>query len=791
MENANTVRRVSFKLGIVFFIILVFSAVLPAESGPGLTGVVRDQSGSLLPGVTVTATAFGSSPSAVTDKNGRFAIPLSAGTYTVSVQLSGFKPIQQDVTVTDTTTELTFTMEFLPVQESVVVSASRIETSVTNSPVSVSVINSNQIATSPAQNYGDLLREVPGLNVIQLSARDVNLTSRQSTSILADTQLALLDGRSVYEDFFGFVLWDLMPIDFSEIKQVEVVRGPASAVWGANAMSGVVNIITKPPLEMLGTTITLSAGFFDRDVDGAASSSTGNLFQASVTHAQKLSDKFSYKLSMGYFDEDPFARPVGHVPVDAERKTGGAVYPNFENKGTRQPKLDLRLDQELDNGGKLSYSGGVGGTDGFLYSGIGPFDISNKTYLGYGKVGYSKKDLKINFFANLISGDASNVLTLAPDLNPVHIDFKSQTYDGDFADSKLFHNNHLFSFGGNLRHEVFDLSAAPNGENRTDFGGYLQDDIFFQHFRFVLGARLDKFSAIDKAVFSPRVTFMYKPTEEHTMRFSVNRAFRSPSLVENSVDLPIVGAIFDLGLIDPRLSGTQFPLINTVLGNPDLRQESLTAYEISYAGSHLGSSWTAAFYVNDTHDIIDQRFGSFYSAENPPPGWPLPTIILTYMAKLGIVIPATIVYDNLGSSRDKGLEFSFNQYLSHSVSAYVNYSWQADPVQTSGGEDLAAKLNLPAHHRFNIGMNVNQPRYLGSFSVSHTSEAFWADVLDAPYHGFTKPFTMVNASFGMKWHSHGIVTSIKVTNLLNQQIQQHIFGDILKRSVTGELKLNF
>lgn len=730
--------------------------------------------------------------SVTTDKNGHFAVDLAAGTYGLSIQLSGFKMIAQpEVTVPDAGLDLSFQMEFLPVQESVVVSASRIETTMTNSPATVSVINSNTIASSPAQNYGDLLRSVPGLNVIQLSARDVNLTSRQSTSILADTQLALLDGRSVYEDFFGFVLWDLMPIDFSEIKQVEVVRGPASAVWGANAMSGVVNIITKPPLEMLGTSITLSAGFFNRDVDGAPAADSGNLFQASVTHAQKISDRFSYKMSMGYFDQDPFARPVGSVPVDQARGTGGAVYPPFQNQGSKQPKLDLRLDQDLENGGKLSYSGGVGGTDGFLYSGIGPFDINNKTYLGYGKVGYSKKNLKLNFFANLINGDATNVLTSGPDGNPIHINFKSQTYDGDFGDSTLFHNNHLFSFGGNIRHEVFDLSAAPNGDNRTDMGGYFQDDIFFKHFRMVLGARLDKFSAIDKAVFSPRVTFMYKPTEEHTVRFSVNQAFRSPSLVENSVELPIVGAVLDLGLIDPRLQGVQFPLVNTVLGNSNLKQVSLTAYEISYAGSHLGSSWTAAFYVNNTHDIIDQRVGSVYSAGNPPPGWPLPPEVLAYLAAQGIVFPATLVYDNLGGSRDKGVELSFNQYLSRSINAYVNYSWQADPVQTSGGEDLQSKLNLPAHNRFNLGMNVNRNRYLGSFSLTHSSKAFWADVLDAPFHGFTKPYTMVNADFGVKWHNDGVITSVKVTNLLNQQIQQHIFGDILKRSITGELKLNF
>src|SRR6187431_1627116 len=93
-------------------------------------------------------------------------------------------------------------------EEVVVVTASKVETALINAPVTISVITTEKIAASPAQNYGDLLRSVPGLNVIQMSARDINVTTRQSTNTLANTQLKLLDGRSIYLDFFGLVLWD-------------------------------------------------------------------------------------------------------------------------------------------------------------------------------------------------------------------------------------------------------------------------------------------------------------------------------------------------------------------------------------------------------------------------------------------------------------------------------------------------------------------------------------------------------------------------------------------------------
>ncbi|HXY38157.1 MAG TPA: TonB-dependent receptor plug domain-containing protein, partial [Vicinamibacteria bacterium] len=150
-------------------------------------------------------------------------------------------------------------------EEVVVESASKVETTIVNAPATLSVVTSEQLAASPARNYADLLRSVPGMNVIQMSARDVNLSTRQPTSTLSNSQLVLVDGRSVYLDFFGLVLWDFVPSPSSnDIKQIEVVRGPASVVWGANALSGVVNIITKSPRENQGFGLNLAAGLFGR-----------------------------------------------------------------------------------------------------------------------------------------------------------------------------------------------------------------------------------------------------------------------------------------------------------------------------------------------------------------------------------------------------------------------------------------------------------------------------------------------------------------------------------------------
>jgi outer membrane receptor for ferrienterochelin and colicin len=223
-------------------------------------------------------------------------------------------------------------------EETVVVSASKAEEKLINAPATMSVITAQTIENAPTRNFAELLRSVPGLNITQVSARDINVTSRAATGTLATGQLALLDGRSLYQDFFGFVMWDFLPVNLNEIKQVEVIRGPASAVWGANAVNGVVNVITKSPREIQGTSVTVGLGAFDKSVNGNDADG-GSLVYFSGTHAAAINDRWSVKLSGGGYSQDALARPTGVIPGSP-----GTTYPPFTNTGTTQPKFDGRLD---------------------------------------------------------------------------------------------------------------------------------------------------------------------------------------------------------------------------------------------------------------------------------------------------------------------------------------------------------------------------------------------------------------------------------------------------------------
>jgi outer membrane receptor protein involved in Fe transport len=229
-----------------------------------------------------------------------------------------------------------------------------------------------------------------------------------------------------------------------------------------------------------------------------------------------------------------------------------------------------------------------------------------------------------------------------------------------------------------------------------------------------------------------------------------------------------------------------------------IKQESLTAYEIAYTGTfNERTTLGAAFYVNDVNDSINfvQLPTSLdpYTDQNPPPGWRLPPGILTAMGQLGIFLPRTgFTYLNLGPTRQKGLELSLDQRVFRDLSAFANYSWQDTPTILDDPDPYPIiELALPPTHRFNPGASYDGRRYLGTFSVNVTDDAFWSDVLTSAFHGYTESFTLVNGSVGVKWRDGAVTTAIKVNNLLNQTVQQHIFGDLMRRSVTAEARFDF
>ena len=628
--------------------------------------------------------------------------------------------------------------EGLHIEERITVTSSKNETELINSQSTLTPITADVLATHPAQDLPDVIRAaVPGVNVIQTSARDFNLTLRQNTSTLANSTLVLLDGRPLYLDFLGLVLWDFIPQSTSEIRQVEVVRGPASAIWGANALTGVVNIISKTPREAEGLALNLNAGLFDRSAGSRSADGNGRTYGGNFSYAKAPTGTLSYRLSAGYFDSDPLSRPTGIVggcsagvkcvphPLDPTILTGGGEYPadgpaGFPNDGTSQPKADLRVDQDW-SGGRLTYQGGYAGTRGIIHSAIGPFGIQSGSYLAYGKLAYSRNSLKVNLFGNFANGKAPSLLNVDADtLRPVQLDFKTETYDVEVGNSNVIAGKHILTYGGNARRNNFDITLTPDGQNRNEFGAYFQEELFVAKFRLSAGLRVDKFGNIADPVLSPRVTLMVKPTPSHSIRLSFNRAFRSPSVVNNSLDQDIFySRVVDLRPLQPLLPPSLDPSVASpfrvrvnTFGNPKVKEESLDAYEIAYTGT-LGrhTLLSLAVYRNDSNDNVNLTYLNeldpatgvangltFYSPEDParvvtvnPDGslgqpMTLPPALMAILAgvpsTLGgpIAFPNKVAtYLNLGPLRNQGFEAAIEHEFAPGVSAFANYSYQKNP----------------------------------------------------------------------------------------------------------------
>ena len=389
----------------------------------------------------------------------------------------------------------------------------------------------------------------------------------------------------------------------------------------------------------------------------------------------------------------------------------------------------------------------------------------------------------------------------------------------------------------NLRRVAFDVDIAPGAPNRTEAAGFVQDELDTEHFRAVAAARVDKFGNIAKPFFSPRLALGVKFGPDHVVTGSYSRAFRAPSAVEAFLDQPVVVPIdfsplaafrpllsflvpatvtgparaVAVGALETALDATTsqpFPLHTRAIGGSvpyhsgagrvDLIQESVDSYEFSYSGT-LGPARTAvgaAVYRSDFADLVG-LLGvppdmDPFTAEHPPPGWLLPPSLLPILSAFGGSLPRTsLAYENLSDLSQRGIEAWVEQRIGASASVWGNYSWQDRPTVLEADDPYPlTRLNLPPAHRVNVGASLNGRRFLGDLSVHHATAAFWSDGLTSEYHGYSPAYTLVNATAGVKWRDGRWTTLVRVGNLLNTTIRQHIFGDLLRRSVIGELRIS-
>jgi outer membrane receptor protein involved in Fe transport len=268
---------------------------------------------------------------------------------------------------------------------------------------------------------------------------------------------------------------------------------------------------------------------------------------------------------------------------------------------------------------------------------------------------------------------------------------------------------------------------------------------------------------------------------------SFNRAFRSPSVINNYLDITIVNLVQI-----PVAPGVAIPYVfpTRAIGNVDLVEEKLDAIEVGYVGNVGDVTVTVSAYENETTEGIDFFTLSTYTAANPPPNFPLPAFVLSVPPPLGLagVFPSAFSYRNVGEQINRGVEFSLNGDPSNAWSWFFNYSWQDTPEVTGiPFEDVG----LPPENRVNLGLAYSGDRFFWNANANYQDEAFWTDVLDARFHGPTDSFAQVNLGLGVWFDDGKGMFKIDAQNIADEEVQQHVFGDIIGRKVSGRVTFRF
>jgi iron complex outermembrane receptor protein len=664
-------------------------------------------------------------------------------------------------------------------EEVVVVTASRTETPLHEAPSAVSVVDSKAIETAPADDYGDLLRNIPGINVVQFSALDVQFNTRQAGSNLAQGQQILVDNRSVLFDFNAIMVPSSIPLDFSDVERIEAVRGPGSAVWGAGATNGVVNIITKSPKDTLGTRIRLGAG------------ELGTSY-GSVSHSGAAGD-VSYRVSGSWYEQDdPYDRPRGTIPGT------GTPYPDFPNQGVEQPKIDARVDWDLGDDSQLRFSTGWADFSGIVHTPVGPATWDDGSSAWYAKAEWIRGSLEVRAHATELEADARYFLIPLPNGSLFRSEFSQEAYHLEAVDTRLLGDGrHVLTYGGNVRTSSYDVGIAPNAEDRDEVGLFVQDDIRLgEKWRWLVGARVDDIDIIDTVV-SPRTSLMFEPVPGHAFRLSYNRSFRAPTPLMVYVEIL---NLYELTLPDGMGGTVDLTVPLPGIGNTELDEETLDSIELGWVGNFGDrATLTVSLYRDEIDDVIQFIPVAFYDSSNPPPGWPLPPAVLDVPPPNGFagLLPSTLQNRNIGEIENQGVEVSAEVRPARGWQVWANASWQDDP-EIDGIEQvplpdgtLVYPVNLPPEWRANAGVKWSRGRYWVDVSGNYQDDAFWTDVLGAQFWGPSDSFHQFHVGAGVRLSGDTIELSVQAQNVTDEDAQQHVWGDIIGRKVTGQVAFRF
>ena len=601
-------------------------------------------------------------------------------------------------------------------------SMSRKEQRVADMAAAAYVISAEEIRRSGAQSIPEALRLVPGLNVAQIARNRWAVSSRGFNERFSSKLLVQIDGRSVYSPLFSGVLWETQDTVMEDIERIEVIRGPGAALWGTNAMNGVINIVTRSAAASQGNMVSATVG-------------TGDLASVSMTHGAELAQGGHFKVygkssTMGGSME----RSTGAVGQDAvhQQRLGVRLEPQVEG-GQLSLKAEVYQDRSKDFWGTptvgafsdaatpyareslLSEEGqgaavqaryawrGARGAENVLQASV---DHDKSIHAGVWGSGTGA-------FQPL--GQAPSFMQMGGSKTDVDVDFQQRRIQGA----------HDFIWGLNLRYTSDNLllPATPylllDGKSqRLNYSAFVHDEISLlpERFKLIVGSKFEK-DGLTGFNIQPNVRALYTPGQNEAYWGALSRSVRSSRRTESLATLDISAQ--DAANLNP-MTGLNLPanMLTAVTQvsprtNASLQAEQALSLEGGWRKqfSNFLSVDTSLFLTDYSH----LRGGRMLS--NPISGLP-EALGCAAVYGPGVCYFTLAGYNtNLDKARSWGGEFSVEwhpQTWWKVQSAYsylrVKGEYSGDPlgdIQVKAFENSAPRHQFSLQNNFSLSNNLN------------------------------------------------------------------------------------
>jgi iron complex outermembrane receptor protein len=460
-------------------------------------------------------------------------------------------------------------------------------------PAAVFVITQDDIRRSGATSLPEVLRLAPGVQVARIDAARYAIGIRGFADRLARSILVLIDGRAVYSPLFAGTYWEVQDTVLEDIERIEVIRGPGGTLWGANAVNGIINIVTKRAQDTHGILASATVG-------------TTLLGPAGVRYGREIGSKH-FRLYGKGFDRDGFSSD----DYDAWRMGQAGFRADWSQPSSRTFTVQANAyAAELGQ----RYNAPLTAPP-FSQATIRVAGLSGVNALARVVAPFGGGEFQFQTYYDRTSRDERPVAETR------------DTVDFDVQHRRLLARRHQVVWGAGYRVSNGRITATPPTQffppDRTDhlFTAFAQDDVALVpgRLRLVFGTKIEH-NGYSGFEIQPAARLMWTVNDAHAVFGSVTRAVRTPSRVETDYTTTSV-------------SNPAVPAFVRLLPNPEFVPEELTAYEAGYrVRPHASLYVTAASFFNDHDETLSTELLTPFVETMPPPD----RLILPVMFRNGL-----------------------------------------------------------------------------------------------------------------------------------------------------------